>query len=68
MNKKQIKLNILQDLKEQVRFRIEQLGSVMDDYDGGQKAAYDQVLKDVDVIMTIVDHAHPDQQEPGMDY
>jgi hypothetical protein len=42
----------------------------MDDYDGGQAAAFEKVLTDIRVFEAIVNHsvAHSDQQDPGMDY
>ena len=57
-------------MREMVEANIEKLGPIMDDYEGGQKAAYDKVLSDIRVFETIVDHsiAHSGQQDPGMDY
>ena len=56
MNKKQVKLNALQQVRELVESNIEQIGPIMDDYDGGQKAAYDKVLNDIRVFEAIVNH------------
>ena len=70
MNKSEAKLWTLKHMREMVEANIETLGPVMDDYDGGQKAAYDRVLKDINVFETIVNHsiAYSGQEEPGMDY
>ena len=57
-------------MREMVEANIEKLGPIMDDYEGGQKAAYDKVLSDIRVFETIVDHsiAYSGQQDPGIDY
>jgi len=70
MNKQEAKLWALEHMKELVEANIDKLGPAMDDYDGGQLAAYDRVLKDIRLFKTIIDHsiAHPYQQDPGMDY
>ena len=70
MNKTETKLWTLRHMRELVESNVEKLGPVMDDYDGGQKAAYDKVLTDIRVFEAIVDHsiAHSGQQDPGMDY
>jgi hypothetical protein len=70
MNKSEAKLWTLRNMRELVEANIEKLGPVMDDYDGGQKAAYDKVLTDIRVFESIVDHsiAYSGQQDPGMDY
>jgi hypothetical protein len=56
MDRKSIKLNTLRQFEELVQSRITKLGPVMDDYDGGQKAAYEDVLKDINVFRAIIDH------------
>jgi hypothetical protein len=70
MNKSETKLWTLRHMRDMVKANIEKLGPVMDDYDGGQKAAYDKVLTDIRVFEAIVDHsiAYSGQQDPGMDY
>ena len=56
MNRKEIKLNTLRQLREMVEDSSEKVDPVMDDYDGGQKAAYEQVLKNIDVFEAIINH------------
>ena len=56
MDKKLIKLSTLSQLRELVEDSSEKVGPVMDDYDGGQKAAYEQVLKHIDVFEAIINH------------
>jgi hypothetical protein len=34
----------------------DKVGPVMDDYDGGQVAAYDKVLEDVNLFRAIINH------------
>ena len=69
-SKSETKLWTLRNMREMVEANIEKLGPIMDDYDGGQKAAYDKVLSDIRVFETIVNHtkAYSGQQDPGMDY
>ena len=57
-------------MREMVEANIEKIGPVMDDYDGGQKAAYDKVLSDIRLFETIIDRSisYSGQQEPGIDY
>jgi hypothetical protein len=70
MNKSEAKLWTLRNMRDMVKSNIEKLGPVMDDYDGGQKAAYDKVLTDIRVFEAIIDHSisHSGQQNPGIDY
>jgi hypothetical protein len=70
MNKVQAKLWTLGHMRELVEANVEKLGPIMDDYDGGQAAAFEKVLTDIRVFEAIVNHsvAHSDQQDPGMDY
>jgi hypothetical protein len=70
MDKSETKLWTLRHMREMVESNIEKLGPVMDDYDGGQKEAYEKVLTDIRVFEAIVNHSatHSNQQEPGMDY
>ena len=56
MNKKEIKLNTLRQLKEMVESDMHKVGPVMDDYDGGQMAAYERVLQDIAAFEAIVNH------------
>jgi hypothetical protein len=58
MNKTEVKLNTLRQLRELVESNIEKVGPVMDDYDGGQRAAYDKVLKDISVFEAIINHTN----------
>mgnify|MGYP004464889003 CR=1 FL=1 len=57
-------------LREMIEDNISEVGPVMDDYDGGQVAAFDKVLKDIDVYQAIIKHStsYSGQNEPGMDY
>ena len=57
MNKKDIKTNTLDQLEDMVLNHVKELGTIMDDYDGGQKAAYDKVLKDIRVFEAVISHA-----------
>jgi hypothetical protein len=70
MDKSETKLWTLRHMREMVESNIEKLGPVMDDYDGGQKEAYEKVLTDIRVFEAIVNHSvsHSNQQDPGMDY
>ena len=56
MNKKEVKLNTLRQLREMVESDMGKVGPVMDDYDGGQVAAYERVLSDIDAFEAIVNH------------
>jgi len=68
MNKKAVKLDMLRQMEELVCSNLDQVGPVMDDYDGGRKAAYEKVLNDLKAFKAIVDHVHSGQQDPGLDY
>tara|TARA_Y100000310_G_C20279845_1_gene622073 strand:+ start:153 stop:365 length:213 start_codon:yes stop_codon:yes gene_type:complete len=70
MNKSVVKLDTLRQLEELVQSRIEKLGPVMDDYDGGQKAAYENVLTDIRAFRAIIKHtsSYSGQQDPGLDF
>lgn len=57
MNKNAIRLDTLRQLRELVESDIENLGPIMDDYDGGQKAAYDKCLKNISVYEAIINHS-----------
>ena len=69
-SKSEAKLWALKHMREMVESNIEKLGPIMDDYDGGQLAAYERVLTDIRLFETIVNHtkSHSGQQDPGMDY
>jgi hypothetical protein len=56
MNKKEVKLNTLRQLREMVQSDIDKVGPIMDDYDGGQKAAYEKVLNNITVFEAIINH------------
>ena len=45
------KNKVLDQVEDLVRNRIAQIGPVHDDYDGGQKAAYDKVFSDLITLM-----------------
>jgi|LULM01.1.fsa_nt_gb hypothetical protein len=64
------KLTTLRQIEEMVTHRLTEVGPVMDDYDGGMVKAYDQILTDVKVMRSIINHTgqHIDQQQPGVDY
>ena len=70
MNKQQIRTDTLRQLEDLVRSRIERVGPVMDDYDGGQKAAYDNVISDINAYKAIIRHTSSSSghKEPGCDY
>ena len=57
-------------MRELVESNIEKLGPVMDDYDGGQKAAYDNVINDINAYRAIIKHTSSSSghKEPGCDY
>ena len=69
-DKSEVKLWTLKHMREMVEANIQKLGPIMDDYDGGQEAAYERVLKDIRVFEAIIDHSisHSSQIEPGIDY
>ena len=54
MNKKEVKLNTLRQLRDMVKSDIEKVGPVMDDYDGGQVAAYEKTLNNIAAFEAIV--------------
>jgi len=56
MDKKEIKLNTLRQLEEMVLSRQNKVGPIMDDYDGGQASAYDDVLQDIAAFRAIINH------------
>jgi hypothetical protein len=65
----QVKLNTLRQVKELVQDHMQKVEPVMDDYDGGQKAAFIKVLESVRAYEAIIKHTELyNQQEPGMDY
>ena len=58
MNKKEVKLNTLRQLRDMVKSDIEKVGPVMDDYDGGQVAAYERTLNNIAAFEAIVNQVH----------
>jgi hypothetical protein len=72
MNKQEIRSDTIRQIRDLISSRIEKVGPVMDDYDGGQMEAYENCLKDLDVYTAILNHSETfmsvDQQEPGIDY
>ena len=44
-------------MRDMVKSNIEKIGPAMDDYDGGQLAAYDKVLTDIRLFETIINHS-----------
>ena len=46
----------LQHMRELVETNVEKVGPVMDDYEGGQVAAYERVLNDIKLFETIIGH------------
>jgi hypothetical protein len=72
MNRTTTKLNTLQQLREMVESDIEKVGSAMDDYEGGQLAAFEKVLNNIAVFESIIRHTSStgslNQEEPGIDY
>ena len=64
----QIKLNTLYQVKELVQSNLKKIEPIMDDYDGGQKAAYVKVLTDINAYEAIIGHTEKfNQEEPGID-
>jgi hypothetical protein len=59
--KKEVKLNTLRQLEDMVKNHVTGLGPIMDDYDGGQAAAYEKVLNDINAFRAIVNHVHSDE-------
>jgi len=41
-------------MREMVEANMDKLGPIMDDYDGGQQAAYEKVLQDIRAFEAIV--------------
>ena len=73
MNRNDIKLRVLDQLEEMVTEKRNKVGYVMDDYDGGQANAYDNVLTDIKAYKAIINHtastsSNHTQEEPGIDY
>ena len=56
MNKSEIKLNTLRQLREMVESDMDKVGPVMDDFDGGQVNAYEKVLSDIAAFEAIIKH------------
>ena len=56
-NKSEAKLWALKHMREMVESNIEKLGPIMDDFDGGQLAAYERVLTDIRLFETIINHS-----------
>ena len=57
-DREQIKLNTLRQMEELVESRIEKVQTVMDDYDGGQMSAYENVLGDIRAFRSIIEHTN----------
>ena len=55
-SKSEIQLNTIRQVEELVLGRIDKIGPVMDDYDGGQKGAYEDVLNDLKAFRAIIKH------------
>ena len=55
-SKSEIQLNTIRQVEELVLGRIDKIGPVMDDYDGGQKSAYEDVLNDLKAFRAIIKH------------
>ena len=69
-NKSAVQLNTIRQIEDLVLSRIDKVGTVMDDYDGGQKSAYEDVLNDLKAFRAIINHtsSYSGQENPGMDY
>ena len=72
MNRSTVKLSTLQQVRELVQSDIDKVGPVMDDYDGGQIAAYERVLDNIRVFEAIIDATDGQpkriyQEDPGLD-
>ena len=55
-DKATIQLKVLNQLKDMIRNDIEKVGTVMDDYDGGQVAAYEKCLMNIRAYEAIINH------------
>ena len=63
-----VKNDTLRQVEDLVMSRMNKVGTVMDDYDGGQKAAFEEVLGDIAAFKAIIKHSSIYvQQDPGMD-
>ena len=49
-------MTAIRQFEDLVKARILELGPIMDDYDGGQKAAYERVLNDINAYRAIIRH------------
>ncbi len=56
MTKSEIRRETIDNIRQLVDTRVTDIGIAMDDFDGGQLAALENVLKDLDVYDMIVDH------------
>jgi len=63
MDKKEVKLNTLRQLEDMVLSRQGKVGPIMDDYDGGQASAYDNVLQDIAAFKAIINHTTADTRK-----
>ena len=59
--KKEVKLNTVRQAEDLVKARIERVGTVMDDYDGGQVAALEGVLNDLNCMRAVINQVHKDE-------
>jgi hypothetical protein len=55
-SKSEIQMTAIRQFEDLVKARILELGPIMDDYDGGQKAAYERVLNDINAYRAIIKH------------
>jgi hypothetical protein len=55
-NKSEVQLKTLNQLEDLVKSRLGKLGPIMDDYDGGQTAAYESVINDINAFRAIIKH------------
>lgn len=68
-DREQIKLNVLNQVEDLVRNRLNKVKPIMDDVDAGQADAYEKVLSDINAYKSIINHTSNYQQiEPGIDY
>jgi hypothetical protein len=69
MNKQEVREDTIRQIKELIDSRIEKVGAVMDDHDGGQMEAYENCLKDLDVYLAILRHSETKRTDDwGTDY
>ena len=60
--RKEIKLRTLDQVEDLINERLVRVGTIMDDYDGGQQDAFKSTLKDLTLMRAIIEHVHNNKE------